>query len=112
MANNSYYLEALLYFDEPATVKDIHARAVEMFGDNVKGDRTSCRLSLDRYVGRGKAEKVNGKYVASKLAADPIGALATKARVLEAQVAALRKENATLKEQVVQLKQKVIDLGG
>lgn len=103
MANNSYYLEALLYFDEPATVKDIHARAVDMFGDNVKGDRTSCRLSLDRYVGRGKAEKINGKYIASKLAADPIGALATKGRVLEAQVAALQKENAALKARIAEL---------
>lgn len=112
MANQSYYLEALLHFDEPATVREVHARALEMFGDNVKGDRTSCRLSLDRYAALGKAEKANGKYLATQLAADPIGALGTKARVWEAKARALEKENAALKEQIIQLKQTVADLGG
>lgn len=103
MANQSYYLEALLHFDQPATVREIHARAVEMFGDHVKGDRTSCRLSLDRYAALGKAEKANGKYIATQLAADPIGALATKTRVLEATVSALQKENAALKARIAEL---------
>ena len=103
MANQSYYLEALIQFPEAATAREVHAKAVEMFGDQVRGDRTSCRLSLDRQVAMGKAEKVEKRYIATQLAYDPIGALSTKARVLETNVRALEKENEELKARLAEL---------
>lgn len=100
MANQSYYLEALIQFTQPATTREVHTKAIEMFGDQVKGDRTSCRLSLDRQVAMGKAEKVEKRYVATQLAYDPVGALSTKARVLEAKLKALEAENVVLKARI------------
>lgn len=103
MANQSYYLEALIQFTQPATTREVHAKALEMFGEQVKGDRTSCRLSLDRQVAMGKAEKVEKRYIATQLAYDPIGALSTKARVLETKLKALEAENAALKARLAEL---------
>lgn len=96
MANISVYLEALIQFEQPATAAEVHDKSKAMFGDAVRGDRTSCRLSLDRYVATGKVEKRGNKYLATQLAYDPIGAMATKIRVLEAQNEALKKEVARL----------------
>lgn len=100
MANTSYYLDALLQFDSPATVREVHEKAREMFGDAVKGDRASCRLSLDRHIVTGKVEKRNGKYVATPMAADPIGAMAIKIRVLETQLEAAQSKIARLQNQL------------
>lgn len=100
MANTSYYLEALLQFDSLATVREIHDKAREMFGEAVKGDRGSCRLSLDRQVAHGRAKKVNGKYEATRLGFDPISELTIKIRVLETKVGTLEEENKRLREQL------------
>jgi hypothetical protein len=96
MANIGYYLDALTYFEEPATVAEVHAKAVELFKDNIKGDRTSCRLSLERYIGSGKVEKRGKKYLATQLAYDPISALTAKLRASQAEVDDLKSKNRKL----------------
>ena len=103
MANQSLYLEALIQFPQPATARDVHDKAIQMFGDKVKGDRTSCRLSLDRQVAMGKVEKIENRYVATQLAYDPIGALHTQCRVMETKLKALEAENAELKARIAEL---------
>ncbi len=100
MANTSYYLDALLQFDSPATVREVHEKAKEMFGSAIKGDRASCRLSLDRHIISGKAEKINGKYITTKLAADPIGAMTIKIKSLEAQLEDAHREIARQRKQL------------
>lgn len=100
MANTSIYLDALLTFDRPATVREVHDKALEMFGKNVRGDRTSARISLERYLNTGKVTKDRNKYFATNEAADPIGALATKNKMLEAKVSHLEAENKRLWEQI------------
>jgi hypothetical protein len=87
MANVSVYFEALATFSEPATVKQVYAKAVEMFGNRVTGDRGSCRQCLDRYVLRGEAEKAGrGLYLVSMAYVDPVSQLATQNRVLQTEV--------------------------
>jgi hypothetical protein len=103
VANTSYYLEALLQFDRPATVKEVHDKAREMFGEAVKGDRGSCRLSLDRQVGHGRAKKEGVKYEATRLGFDPITELTIKIRTLETKVSTLEAENTRLQKQVEEL---------
>ena len=92
MANKSFYLEALLTFSEPATGKDVYYKAVQMFGNNkIKGDKQSCRQSLERYVLQELATKDDrGLYLATSKAYDPISELGTKVRVLEAECERLR----------------------
>jgi len=104
MANVSYYLEALMMFDEPVSAREVHQKATEMFGDSVRGDRSSCRMSLDRYVSTGKVEKRDNRYYATQLAVDPIGALTTKMRIAQAENAALRKRVKELETEVAELK--------
>lgn len=91
MANKSFYLEALLTFSEPATGKDVYYKAVQMFGNKIKGDKQSCRQSLERFVLQGLATKdERGLYLATSKAYDPISELGTKVRVLEAECDRLR----------------------
>ena len=91
MSNVSVYFEALATFSEPATAKQVYAKAVEMFGNRVTGDRGSCRQCLDRYVLRGEAEKAGrGLYLVSMAYVDPVSQLATQNRVLEAECDRLR----------------------
>jgi hypothetical protein len=92
MSNVSLYLEALIDFPDPATYLQVHSKAIQMFGRHrVKGDKQSCRQSLERHVLRGMATKDDrGLYLATKKAFDPISDLATKIRVLEAECDRLR----------------------
>jgi hypothetical protein len=91
MANKSFYLEALLTFSAPATGKDVHHKAVQMFGSKIKGDKQSCRQSLERFVLQQLATKdERGLYLATSKAYDPISELGTKVRVLEAECERLR----------------------
>lgn len=91
MANISLYFEALTTFNSPATAKQVYDKAREMFGNQVVGDRNSCRQSLERYVLRGKAEKKGkGLYLVSMSYVDPISELGTKVRVLETECDRLR----------------------
>jgi hypothetical protein len=91
MANISIYFEALATFNEPVGAKQVYEKAMEMFGDQVAGDRGSCRQSLERYVSRGKAEKTGrGLYIVSMRYADPISALTTENRVLKVEIDRLR----------------------
>lgn len=107
MAKSGYYLEALLQFEKPASVREIHDKAREMFGEEVKGDRSSCRLSLDRQVMHGRAEKLGSKYSATRLGYDPISELATKIRVLENKVRQLESERDALSEEAESLRSQV-----
>lgn len=100
MANTTIYLDALLQFDRPASVKEVYQKAQEMFGPMVKGDRTSARSCLERYLGTGKVVKENAKYYATKDAVDPIGKLSTRIKTLEAENQRLREENAQLRGQL------------
>lgn len=90
MANKSLYIDALLTFDQPASVREVYEKAVEMFGPKVKGDRGSARLCLERYLGTGKVIKHGTKYYATVEAADPIMHLTTKVKMLEGQNEKLR----------------------
>lgn len=91
MANISLYFEALTTFNSPATAKQVYDKAREMFGNQVVGDRNSCRQSLERYVLRGKAEKKGkGLYLVSMSYIDPISALSTQNRVLQTEIEKLR----------------------
>lgn len=91
MANTSIYFEALMTFNAPATAKEVHDKAKEMFADQVAGDKGSCRQSLERYVLRGKAEKKDkGRYLASMAYVDPISTLTTENRVLRTEIDRLR----------------------
>jgi hypothetical protein len=96
MANTTIYLDALLQFDRPASVKEVYQKAQEMFGPMVKGDRTSARSCLERYLGTGKVVKENARYYATKEAADPIGGLSTRIKTLEVENKRLRDENEQL----------------
>lgn len=88
---NSLYLDALLDLDTAATATEIHARAVELFGDQVSGGVDSVRNSLNRYLLQGKVERHGrGRYYATQLAADPIGALETKLRAAQTEIKRLR----------------------
>lgn len=91
MANKSFYIEALLTFSDPATTKEVHQKAEQMFGNKIKGDKQSCRQSLERFVLQGLATKdERGLYLATSKAYDPISELGTKVRVLEAECERLR----------------------
>lgn len=96
MANVSVYFEALTTFNTPATVRQVHDKAVEMFGEQVKGDRVSARQSLERYVLRGKVDKQDGRYQVSMAYVDPISTLTIENRTLKAEVERLRKRLAEL----------------
>lgn len=97
MANKSFYIEALLTFSTPATTKEVHQKAEQMFGNKIKGDKQSCRQSLERFVLQGLANKDDrGMYLATAKAYDPINELATKVRVLEAECNRLRQRIAEL----------------
>ena len=99
----SVYLEALMDFTTPATAKQVYEKAKEMFGEQVTGDKTSCRQSLERYVLRGKAEKQSkghakhgNLYQVSMAYVDPISTLTIENRTLKAEVERLRKRLAEL----------------
>lgn len=92
MANPTIYLDALLQFDRPASVREVHDKAVEMFGPLVRGDRGSARACLERYLGTGKVTKDGARYYATSQAADPIGQLSTRIKTLEAENYRLREE--------------------
>lgn len=103
MANISIYFEALATFSTPATAKQVYDKAREMFGEQVTGDKTSCRQSLERYVLRGKAEKQSkgrakhgNLYQVSMAYVDPISTLTIENRTLKAEVERLRKRLAEL----------------
>lgn len=101
MANSTIYLDALLTFEEPATVKEVHSRAIDMFGSLVKGDRGSARACLERYIGTGKVIKEGSRYYATIEAADPIMRLTTRIKVLEGELA-LARENCRKLEKKLQ----------
>ena len=103
MANISIYFEALATFSTPATSKEVYEKAKEMFGEQVTGDKASCRQSLERYVLRGKAEKQTkghakhgNLYQVSMAYVDPISTLTIENRTLKAEVERLRKRLAEL----------------
>jgi hypothetical protein len=98
MANSTIYLDALLQFDRPASVREVHDKAVEMFGSLVRGDRGSARACLERYLGTGKVTKDGSRYYATNEAADPIAKLSTRIKVLET-------ENLRLRDELRQAKQ-------
>ena len=105
MSNVSYYLEALIELSTPASAREVHAKAVEMFGpQRVKGDRQSCRQSLDRHVLRGLASRsMGGKYQATDKANDPIRDLHTQIRTLQAQLESVQGELAAARSRIAEL---------
>jgi len=103
MSNHSIYLEALAAFDSPATVREIHAKAVEIFGPQVRGDASSARHSLDRYVARGKIEKHGTKYLTGGGGVDPLADAISKLRVSEARNRQLEAEVRELQKNVASL---------
>lgn len=97
MPVKSFYLEALQTFSEPVSVRQVHEKARQMFGDQVSDDRTSCRQCLDRHALKGNVEKVSsGRYLISMHYVDPIKELVTKNRMLEAECERLRQRVAEL----------------
>lgn len=103
MANIPIYIETLRSFDEPATVREVHERAVKLFGEKVRGDRTSARQSLDRFVLHGKVEKIGSKYLLSAAAADPVSELQGKLAMVEAERDRLLQVNYELQLKIAQL---------
>lgn len=105
MSNVSYYLEALIELDRPASAREVHEKAVEMFGrHHVKGDRQSCRQSLDRHVLRGCATRsMGGQYQATEKAFDPVKDLHTQIRVLETKLEAAQQQLAAAQARIVEL---------
>lgn len=93
MSMRSYYLDALVDLNRPATIRDIHDHAVKLFGkERIRGDRASCRMSLARYVIANKATKSGNLYEATEVALDPVSHLNAKIRILEAERDALKGE--------------------
>jgi hypothetical protein len=101
MANKSYYLEALIDLGRPATAKDVHAHALQMFGyETILGDRTSCRLSLMRHTANGRVAKNGPYFEPTEAALDPVKHLNERIRELELQLAKVILENNRLKGEV------------
>jgi len=96
MANKTVYLEALATFSEPATVREIHEKAKEMFGDQVRGESISARQSLVRYVGLGRARKVGTRFAIVPDALDETAQLNTRLRMAEALIERLKQRIAEL----------------
>jgi hypothetical protein len=96
MANKTMYLAALATFQTPASVREIHEKAREMFGDEVRGESISARQSLGRYVLLGKVRKIGTKYLAVQEALDGDAKLRIRIRELEAETAKLRGRIADL----------------
>lgn len=87
----SVYVDALCQFAAPATVQDIHAKAIEMYRDRVKGDVSSARNALDRFVKMGKIERTGrGMYYAPVSCVDPLASLSNKLKAAEKEIAALK----------------------
>lgn len=105
MSNKSLYIDALLTFDRPASVREVYEKAVEMFGPKVKGDRGSARACLERYLGTGKVTKQGTRYYATIEAADPIMHLSTQLKMLEG-------ENERLRDRVKELEQELKGVRG
>jgi hypothetical protein len=100
MTAKSIYLDALVSFDEPATVAQIHDRARELFGAQVRGDRSAARLSLQRFVGVGKATKVGDKYYATEDSRDPLAQKDALVRIKQAEIERLLEKIASLESQL------------
>lgn len=103
MAAKSFYLDALLTFDRPATLREVYDKTIEMHGNYVQGDRSSCRISLNRFVDLGKVEKRDNKFMATKLAIDPIDVWRRKIQLLEVKNLELQEENKILKTRIARL---------
>jgi hypothetical protein len=98
MAIVPYYLTALAAFTRPATHAEVHRKAVEMYGSAIKGERSSARGSLDRFVLLGKVKRTNeGEYWIEGIT-DPVGSL--KAKLIEAE-----KQVESLKAQIKELEE-------
>jgi len=98
MANKGHYLEALLDLGQAATVREVHAHALKLFGPEVvQGDRSSCRLSLERHRASGRVTKQAGKYELTEAGRDPVSYLNARIRNLEAEVGRLQEENYVLR---------------
>lgn len=101
MSNIPLYLHALASFKEPATSKEVHRKAVEMFGDQVRGDKASARQSLDRYAMLGRVKKIGLKYeIAEKIGNTPseLEIRANRSEMITSQLRAdLQKAQSSLK---------------
>jgi hypothetical protein len=90
MASVPYYLAALASFTRPATHAEVHRKAVEMYGSAVKGERSSARGSLDRFVLLGKVKRTDGGEYWIEGITDPIDSLKAKLKAAEAEVESLK----------------------
>jgi uncharacterized small protein (DUF1192 family) len=101
MSNRGYYLDALLDLNQSATVREVHAHALQLFGhDVIKGDRSSCRLSLMRHVAAGRVTKQGNVFSPTAIAIDPVTHLNACIHVLKSEIERLQKENADLLNQL------------
>lgn len=114
MSNVSYYLEALIDLCAPASAAEVHAKALQMFGPHrVKGDRQSCRQSLDRHVLRGLATRsMGGKYQATDKANDPVRDLYTQLRVAQTQLETTQSQLAAVQAQLATAQARIAELEG
>ena len=86
MANTPYYLAALASFTTPATHKDVFDRAVEMYGTGIKGNYSSARGSLDRFVLLGKAKKDEFGFYWIENIVDPFKGMSSKLLAAEQRI--------------------------
>jgi hypothetical protein len=100
MANKTVYLEALATFSTPATAREVHEKAKEIFGDQVRGESISARQSLVRYVALGRARKVGTKFVIVADALDETAQLNARLRMAEALIERLKQRIAELEDMI------------
>lgn len=103
MARESVYFKALAAFTTPATVREVHNKALQMFGSTVKGDRATARQCLNRYVKAGMAERSPEGYMVSMRYADPLTHLDAEVKCLRAENKRLLAQNDLLETHVKQL---------
>lgn len=91
MASVPYYLMSLSSLSAPATIAEIHKRAVELYGDAIKGDRGSVRSSIERYILMGRVCKMDDdRYWLTDKDPNPVVELTRKLREAEEKVVALK----------------------
>lgn len=99
MSNLSYYMISLASLPGPATVREIHQRAKELYGEAIRGERSSAKGSLERYVLLGKVVKVGkDRYWLTEKATDPLIDLTRKLKEAEEQVETLKKHIRELED--------------
>ena len=100
MANIPLYLQALASFDQPATARQVHQKAFEMFGDQFRGESPSARQSLDRFAKIGKAKKEGIYYTLGDVMGNSPSELEIRTRRSEEETERLRDDLNLTKKQL------------